>query len=202
MKDGIDVQGIRDAPEPPRKRCDAVMVGVRPNKGMHDIIPIWERVVAKRPGTTLTLMGGMAGETQVLEEIRRRGLPVEVFRPEGGGFLPANLYHAKLKEARILFAPSHEEGWGMAVCEAMASGLPVIAYDLPAYRQIYSGAYEAVPCFDHETFADAIVKVLDDATLFADLREKGFASSARYDWTGIAREDADALGTVLEQRRE
>lgn len=193
MKDGIDLAGVRNAPEPARKMCDAVMVGVRPNKGMYDIIPIWERVVARRPGTSLRLMGGMAGEAQVLEDIRRRGLPVEVVRPEGGGFLPAGIYHAKMKEARILFAPSHEEGWGIAVCEAMAAGLPVVAYDLPTYQQIYHGAYAAVPCFDHETFADAIVKVLADDARFSDLREKGFSASARYDWDGIAEEDGAAL---------
>lgn len=193
MKDGIDVQGVRNAPEPPQKRVDAVMVGVRPNKGLYDIIPIWERVVARRPGTTLLLMGGMAGEAQVVEEIKRRGLPIEVFKPDGGGFLPAALYHAKMKEARILFAPSHEEGWGMAVCEAMASGLPVVAYDLPAYRQIYSGAYVAVSCFDQDAFADGIVKILDDAKLFKNFRGRGLTASANYDWVGIAEEDYEAL---------
>lgn len=193
MKDGIDAQSIRNTPEPLQKTRDAVMVGVRPNKGLYDIIPVWERVIAMRPGTRLSLMGGMAGEAQVVEEIRRRGLPIDVLKPEGGGFLPADIYHARMKEARILFAPSHEEGWGMAVCEAMASGLPVVAYDLPAYRQIYHGAYIAIPCFDHDAFANAIVKMLDDQVLFNDYRNRGFAASAKYDWDGIANEDYKAL---------
>ena len=191
MKNGIDLKAIQSAAA--ERKTDAVMVGVRPNKGLYDIIPIWERVLARRPGTTLALMGGMGGEAGVLKEIEKRRLPITVFRPEGGGFLPAPLYYAKMKEAGILFAPSHEEGWGIAVCEAMAAGLPVVAYDLPAYRKIYKGAYLPVPCFDFDAFADAIVKALDDSHCFDGLRDRGFACAANYSWDQIAADDASAL---------
>ena len=143
MQNGIDLAAITSA-RPQTLATDAVMIGVRPNKGLHDIIPIWERVQKLRPGTTLTLMGGMSGETEVVNEIERLKLPITVFKP-ANGFLPAAEYYANIKEAKILFAPSHEEGWGIAVCEAMAAGLPVVAYDLPAYQKIYCGAYKAIP---------------------------------------------------------
>lgn len=193
MRNGIDRRAIERAPEPRQKTTDAVMIGVRPNKGLYDIIPIWERVLALRPGTTLTLMGGMGGEGEVVREIAERNLPVTVFKPTGSGFLPAAQYYAKIKEARILFAPSHEEGWGIAVCEAMAAGLPVVAYDLPAYQKIYKGAYMPIPCFDKNGFADCIVKMLNDKALFDEMRRKGSDCSAQYGWDEIASEDAEAL---------
>ena len=193
MRNGIDRRAIVDAPEPPQKATDAAMIGVRPNKGLYDIIPIWERVTSLRPGTTLTLMGGMGGEGEVVREIAERNLPVTVFKPTGTGFLPAAQYYAKIKEARILFAPSHEEGWGIAVCEAMAAGLPVVAYDLPAYQKIYKDAYIPIPCFDKDAFADRIVSVLDDKALFDEMRNKGSDCSAQYGWDEIAVEDAKAL---------
>ena len=200
VQNGIDLSAITSAhptkapkhPDPQTPRSDAVMIGVRPNKGLHDIIPIWERVLKLRPGTTLTLMGGMSGEAEVVKEIERLKLPITVFKPENG-FLPAADYYEKIKESKILFAPSHEEGWGIAVCEAMALRLPVVAYDLPAYQKIYHGAYAAIPCYDFDAFAAAIVKTLDDSAEYARLQKLGTTCAARYDWSVIASADSAAL---------
>ena len=192
MQNGIDLAAIGKREEGRGKRTDAVMIGVRPNKGLHDIIPIWQMVEKLRPGTTLTLMGGMSGEAEVVREIAALKLPITVFKPESG-FLPAADYYAKIKEAKILFAPSHEEGWGIAVCEAMAAGLPVVAYDLPAYRKIYPGAYSAVPCFDNAMFARAIVRALDDPAEYARLQNLGRICASQYDWSAIAAADSAAV---------
>ena len=193
MQCGINVAAIAEAPEP-GKTVDAAMVGVRPNKGLHDILPVWEEVLRLRPGTTLQLMGGISGSAPVLAEIERRGLGklIRAFR-HPGGVLPQADYYRKLKDARILFAPSHEEGWGMAVCEAMAAGLPVAAYDLPVYRRIYGDAFAAVPCFDAAAFAKVIVRLLDFPETFAHYREAGRSTAAQYDWDAIAAADAAAL---------
>ena len=196
MKCGVNVAEIESTPEPAEKSCDAAMIGVRPNKGMYDIMPVWEKVLALRPRTTLRLMGGMSGEGTVLEEIKSRGLDkaISVFRPEGG-FLPAVDYYAQIKTARVLFAPSHEEGWGMAVCEAMAAGVPVVGYDLPVYRRIYGNAFLKVHCFDADDFARKIVRLLDDQSLFDEYRRRGLACSASYGWDAIASADLESLLT-------
>lgn len=193
MNNGMDVRGIAAVPEPV-KSVDAVMVGVRPDKGLFDVLPVWKKVVELRPGTTLLLMGGLSGERKVLEEIRRQGLDkvITVFRPPSG-FVTGRTYWSKLKEARLLFAPSPREGWGIVVGEALAAGVPVVAYDLPAYQKIYTGAYAAVPCFDREEFARQIVSVLNDPAWAESLRMKGLAAAAKYDWDKIAEADAAAL---------
>lgn len=192
MKNGIDLKAIQDTKDPPQKPADAVMIGARPNKGLFDIIPIWKQVCNLRPGTTLVVMGGMGGEGDVAAEAKRLGLPITFFKPEGG-FLPATQYYEKIKSARILFAPSHEEGWGIAVCEAMAAGLPVVAYDLPAYQKIYRNAYVKVPCFDKEKFASTLVNVLGDTATYSEFKQRGNGAAKQYDWDQIAAEDMIAL---------
>ncbi len=192
MKNGINVQDIKNIPEPDTKQVDAVMVGARPNKGLFDIIPIWKRVCELRPNTNLIVMGGMSGESEVASEAKKLNLPITFFKPDNG-FLSAKDYYAKIKDARILFAPSHEEGWGIAVCEAMAAGLPVIAYDLPAYRKIYSDSYIAVDCFDQKKFADALIDVLNNHPLYSDLTARGRSTAAKYDWNEIAKDDRNYL---------
>ena len=196
MRCGVNVEDIGRTPEPAEKSVDATMIGVRPNKGLHDILPIWERVLKRRPGTTLRLMGGMSGEAETLETIRARGLDriISVFRPEGG-FLPAADYYAKIRESKILFAPSHEEGWGIAVCEAMAAGVPVAAYGLPVYRRIYGESFLRVPCFDFDAFADAIVELLDSQAAYADYRARGLRCAETFGWGRIAEEDFRAAET-------
>ena len=198
MRNGIDQQAIDAVSEPAQKSVDAVMVGVRPNKGLHDIIPVWQEVQRLRPGTTLRLMGGMSGEQATLEEIRRGGLDrvIEVFRAPGG-YLPPAEYYAKLKEGRVLFAPSHEEGWGIAVCEAMACRVPVVAWDLPVYRRIYGEALCAVPCFEHAAFAARLVGMLNDAAQYQQQVQAGRLRAERFAWDAIAREDAAATARML-----
>ena len=192
MKNGIDLKAIQNAKEPSQKSTDAVMIGARPNKGLFDIIPIWQQVCKLRHGTTLVVMGGMSGEEDVAAEAKRQGLPITFFKPEGG-FLPATQYYEMIKKARVLFAPSHEEGWGIAVCEAMAAGLPVVAYDLPAYQKIYKNAYIKVLCFDKEKFASTLVNVLSDTATYLEFKQKGNVSAAQYDWDQIAAADEAAL---------
>ena len=193
MQNGIDVGPIACVPDT-HKTTDAVMIGVRPNKGSLDVVPVWKHVQAIRPGTTLLLMGGMAGEEALAKHIHKEGLDrvISIFKP-ADGWLPFDAYISKIKSARILFAPSHEEGWGIAVCEAMACGLPVVAYDLPVYRRVYGDALIPIPENDHVAFAQAIVNLLNDQGHFISYMERGRKSAAKYDWDRVASDDFEAV---------
>ncbi len=194
MRNGLDLGFIRQIPVP-GKRVDAVIVGVRPNKGLHDILPIWREVLRRRPGATLRLMGGMSGEARLIDEIKRSGLAtaIEILRPPGGYLPPAEYYRA-IKEASLFLAPSHEEGWGIAVWEALACDVPVIAYDLPAYRRELGNVLCRVPCFDVASFARSISAHLDRLAEGSRKRDTGWSSRlAAFDWDRIAEEDGDAL---------
>ena len=39
-----------------------------------------------------------------------------------------------MKNSRIFIFPSYEEGWGIAVAEAIACGLNVVLYDIGTYK--------------------------------------------------------------------
>ena len=75
----------------------------------------------------------------------------------------------------------------------MAAGLPVVAYDLPAYRKIYPGAYSAVPCFDHAMFAHSVARILNDSAEYARLQNLGRICASQYDWNAIAASDSAAV---------
>lgn len=189
VQNGIDRKAIAQVEAPPCASYDACVVGqLRPSKGIFDLVPIWRRVCGLKPGAFLAIVGG--GDQRYVsalrEEIAAAGLSDQITL---AGFVPEEEKLRIMKSSRLLIAPSREEGWGISVCEALACGLPVVAYDLPAYRNIYGSAIHAVPPFDREAFGDAVLQLLEDPVRRDELRQKGLGLSAAYDWDAIAERE-------------
>jgi glycosyltransferase-like protein len=92
--------------------------------------------------------------------------------------------------ADVLAFPSTKEGWGLAVLEAMSSGLPVVASDLPVFGEYLTSGRDAllVPVDDAPALAGALAAVLDDAELAASLRQAALATAHRFTWARSAAE--------------
>jgi len=92
--------------------------------------------------------------------------------------------------ADVLAFPSTKEGWGLAVLEAMSAGLPVVASDLPVFREYVRPGQDAlmVPVDDAGALAPALAAVLGDEALAARLRAAGHAVAARFTWAASAAE--------------
>jgi phosphatidyl-myo-inositol alpha-mannosyltransferase len=79
------------------------------------------------------------------------------------------------READIVLCPSREESFGRIAAEAMMNGIPVVASDIPAYRELVGipGAGLLFPVGDAAAAADAIRRLVDDAALRRRLGERG-----------------------------
>ncbi len=115
---------------------------------------------------------------------------------EWRGFVSEEEKRHILSESRLLVAPSYEEGWGISVCEAMASGVPVVAYRLAVLDELFGAAYLGAKPGDVDGLADIIVRVLTDDSVARALSEQGREAAARYDVTRVAAEE---LGVILER---
>ncbi len=89
--------------------------------------------------------------------------------------------------ADLFVFPSIYEGFGMPVLEAMACGAPVITSNRTALPEVAGDAALLVNPEDAEELATAMVKVLEDRTLRATLREKGFNRARQFTWEEAAR---------------
>jgi phosphatidyl-myo-inositol alpha-mannosyltransferase len=86
------------------------------------------------------------------------------------------------RETDIVLCPSREESFGRIAAEAMMNGIPVVASDIPAYRDLIgeSGAGLLFPLDDPAAAAEAIHRLVDDEGLRERLGERGREHAQRY----------------------
>jgi glycosyltransferase-like protein len=96
----------------------------------------------------------------------------------------AGWYHA----ADALAFPSVKEGWGLVVLEAMSTGLPVVASDLPVFREyLVDGVDALLPAVaDDAALARAMRRLVTDAGLRERLRAGGSRLLPRFGWAASA----------------
>jgi glycosyltransferase involved in cell wall biosynthesis len=61
-----------------------------------------------------------------------------------------------LKASRVFAMPSRYESWGIVVNEALAAGIPVVAYDLSCYRPVFGEFVRYVKSFDTTAWLHAV----------------------------------------------
>ena len=89
--------------------------------------------------------------------------------------------------ARGFIYPSLFEGFGLPVIEAMACGAPVICSDRAALPELVGDAGLLVDPEDVDALAGAMVRLVGDRALAAELGERGRARSRHYSWRETAR---------------
>jgi alpha-1,3-rhamnosyl/mannosyltransferase len=85
------------------------------------------------------------------------------------------------------------EGFGLPPLEAMAAGVPVVAYDTAVAREVYDTAATLVQVGDVEAVTAALVALATDPGRREAHRDTGRRRVARFDWTRTAQATLAAL---------
>lgn len=180
---------------------DACFLGrIYPLKGIFDLVNIWKVVCSKLPDAKLVVIGEGARkyEDMLKDRIKSNELLRNIILK---GYLPENEKYASLKSCRVFVFPSYEEGWGITICEAMACKLPVVAYNLPAYT-VFGDAIVRVPIGNKQSFAEELLKVLENEKLQARMGEDAYVVANQFDWDKVAIKELRLIESLIQAKDE
>lgn len=108
------------------------------------------------------------------------------------GFVAEADKWALLAGASVFCYPSHWEGFGLPVAEAMAMGTPVVTSAGTSLAEVVGDAGICADPSDDVELADAVRRILDDPVLAAELAERGRARAATLSWSATAAATIEA----------
>jgi glycosyltransferase involved in cell wall biosynthesis len=202
--------GVPVPPVPWQRRPDwrsaprAAFVGrLAPEKGLDTLIDAWPKVLASFPHARLTLIG--EGPERPALETRAKALgltlgPGQAVELPGVAADPT----AALRDADLFVLPSREEGMSIALLEAMALGIPLVASSIPGNRRIVSDFKHGrlAPPDDPEGLARVII---EQWTNFDRAFHMSRAARRRveqeFSIRSVARRHLELFSTLISDRR-
>lgn len=194
------VRIISNAPQPDQEPRDAAagaehsliyMGSFMPYKNVETMVA----GMAELPDFTLHLLSRITPQ---------RRAELEIMVPQGAKVVFHNgvtddEYATLLKSATALVSLSRAEGYGLPLVEAMALGTPVIASDIPIFREVGGHAASYVDPGSAAEFATA-VKKLRDGEHWQDVSRRSVARAAEFSWDESARQLVDVAHDIVAAR--
>jgi phosphatidylinositol alpha-mannosyltransferase len=164
-------------------------------KGLPVLLRAWPEI-RRRTGATLRVIGA--------DPLAVRLLMAKERTPDDGveslGFLTQERLTEELLRAKAMVAPSlGGESFGMVLTRAFACATPVVASDIPGYRDVMTSETGlTVPPDDPSALAEAVAALLGDekSRCEAGLAARRLAQE-RYSWEGIGRRLVDVYERAL-----
>lgn len=156
----------------PDERVLVHVSNFRPVKRVGDAVEAFHRIQSVRPARLL-LVGDGPERAKVAAKVRALDLSRKVC------FLGAMVEFAELiRHADLFMLPSETESFGLAALEALASGVPVVAYNVGGLPEVVKDGVTGclTPAGDVGAMAEAAIDLLADTQ-----RHESFAAAARQD---------------------
>jgi len=142
------------------------------------LLPVLSKILERRSDVALVFAGDGPAKAHVEGSAMRRGLNAHCAFM---GYIAAEELALLYGAASVFVFPSKTETLGLCTIEAMSSGLPVVAVGEMGTRDVMKGDHGGfmVPN-DHEAFASAVLRLLEDEDLRASKSKEAIEWSRRF----------------------
>lgn len=105
------------------------------------------------------------------------------------------------KSSDVYLTSSYQEGFGLTLVEAMASGCAVVASDIPAHRERIPDGTFGLIFAGEEDLAYKLDLLLSNPDLLEQLRARAVERSLKYSWDLVAAETLQVYQEIMEEFR-
>lgn len=196
---GVDYCEIQSISQK-EKEYDACFLGrITPMKGVSDLVVLWKYVTEINPNMKLLIIG-----SGTLVQVKRIKRLIEYFNLQKNivmsGFIFGKRKYDLLKKSKIFIFPSYSEGFAQAICEAMACGLPVIAYDLPSYKEWYGEDIIYVKTGDLKELFKKTLQLLRNEAMCKQIGKNGRKRVKKYSWDSVSDYELKIVNETLAKK--
>lgn len=167
-----------------KKKAAVILSRLSPEKNVITVIKAFDKI-----GGKLKIIGGGELEEELKRETLERSLQNRITfmgwkkNPE-----------RYMQDARVLILPSTYEGFGLVLLEAMASGLPCVAFK-PDGKKIVTASAEIIVdgktgylVKDEKELAEKITKLLENTKLCRKMGSEAIIEAKKYNWSKTAKD--------------
>lgn len=203
IPNGIDYEHFFEASEPFSEfqdDCTNILFVGRPEKrkGLKFLLRAFIRLQEQAPNTRLIVVG--AGDFSRYERLMRK-TPNVVFR-SNVPYEELPRYH---HSAHIFCSPATGgESQGIALLEAMAAGLPVVASNIEGFAGVITNEIDGILVRprDSDALAEGLLRLVNNRGEREQLAEAGQQQARHYSWDRIARRVLAYYERILFERQQ
>ena len=172
---------------------------IEPRKNHRLLLHAWRDLAAAMGAATprLAIVGGRGWRTAQIAALLDRAPAMRAHVVELGSVSDARLA-GLMKTCRALLMPSFEEGFGLPLVEALTLGAPVVASDIPVFREVAGEAAAFLSPIDGPGWRRAVTDLLSDDRA---ARERARLFTPR-DWPAYFAGVAQFLATLAPKRAQ
>lgn len=186
IPNGVDTRQFTPGRKAVDGRCRLLFVGrLVQQKGVDTLLRAVAAAARHRPGLQLSLIG----DGPQREELEQLAVALGIaHRVDFAGWFERADLPDRYRLADVFVLPSRDEGMPNVVLEAMASGLPIVASDVPGTRELVdSGVNGALfPAGDTNALAAALVELASEPGLRLRYGAASWSRAQQYDWRQVA----------------
>jgi glycosyltransferase involved in cell wall biosynthesis len=98
------------------------------------------------------------------------------------GAVPYRALHRLYRQCDVYVTPAYAESFAHPLVEAMASGVPIVASDIPVHREICGASAIYFERFSPQALADRVMEMIDSPSLARQQRESGSERVQNFNW--------------------